>query len=156
MTNRLDCVLRAALILTAPFLAGCYAHQPVAFDEVEPGLEVRAHLTRDGVSAAEEQLGRAVTAVDATVLDRDAEQLLLRIDLRPPEPRAAAYTEGLHQRLALRRDVVVELERRVLDRGRTSALIAGSAAALVAVLRYTLRVRDPGGVTQPPRPDGEV
>jgi hypothetical protein len=118
-------------------LSGCYTYASVDPLVVEPGLEVRAHLSVEGRNLTEELWGRRMSAVEGKVLDADAARILLEV----PAARLQSgfQVSTLNQRVSLSKEQVLEVELRQLDRGRTGVVVAAVALGTVLLVTQAFR-----------------
>ena len=131
------CAMRAARLLPLATLVaagGCYRFAPAG--DVPPGAHVRVALTDSGATALAPSVGSSVTAVEGSVLRRGGDTLVVRADRLLTTAGVDVQWAGGDLRIAgpWRQGV----DRRRLDRGRTTALVAGSvalSAAFVALIR---------------------
>lgn len=137
-----------------PLLHGCYIYQPVSPAELAPGEEVRVRVTTEAVARAD-----SVIAVDremvGTFAGLEDDDFLLDVALETGQ--SGFRQEGLSQRLDLRIQDLLDVERRSIDQVRTGAVLGavGAVAAIAAVSAFSKS----GGNTSttPPTPgDGIV
>ena len=121
-------VLAAALVCS-----GCFGYVPAPLDTVPPGDEVRVHLTREGVAAELARVaGEESPSVDGTLVRGDRDQLVLRV---PVTVQATGImTRSLGQDVTIPAARITQLERRQLNRPRTTLAAAGGGALLAAIL----------------------
>jgi hypothetical protein len=113
---------------------GCYSYRPVAPELVPTGAEVRVNVTTAAASRLGEVTGRDRRVFTGEFLGVQGQQIQMLVPTTRIEEAMTVRT--LYQRVDLRLDDILEIERRSLDRRRT-ALVAGTGAAVMtwAVLR---------------------
>lgn len=134
-------------------LGGCFAYVPVELTEVHPDDRVRARLVGSPERLSEDY-GVAGPVVSGRVLARTPDSLRVRIPLASL-PAAGAVTPGLAQDVTLPGAVIQQLERRVLQRGRTAGLALGTAALLGYILYTAFDRSDPAGIPGENPPPGD-
>lgn len=130
-------------------LGGCYRYAPVAPDGIRAGEGVRARISANHAERIAPLLGRSdARLLVGRYLTTTADTLLVEVPTV-----VAAGTPTLHQRIAIPRDALLELERRTLDRKRT-ALAAGAAVAFAGSILVKNFIIDPGRERGPTEPGG--
>lgn len=148
------------VLALAVSLTGCFGYVPTELGRVEPGDRIRAGVAPgaleedvEGSGGTDAPLGLVVSG---RVLMRGPDTLLLSVPLqaRPGSGLAAA---GLARHVAIPAPAIRRVDVRVLQRGRTAALVAG-AAALLGVVVYQAFIRtDPAGTgDENPPPSDEA
>ncbi len=144
----------AALVALVPLLAACYVYQPVGLSELAPGDEVRVRVTSEAVDRAE----------PAVVLDRDVEGVFaglegedFLLDVAVGTQDSGFRNQSLNQRIDLRTQDLLDVERRSLDQTRTGVVL-GTVGAVAAVAAFSAFSKSGGTTsTTPPTPgDGIV
>jgi hypothetical protein len=145
--------MRRSLLCTLPFFAGCYTYATVSPEAARPGMSVRARVS----GATAELVAPLIGSSDARLLDgrviaNGPDTMIVEV---PTVMQASigSTVETLHQRVALPRAAVYELETRRLDRMRTGALL-GSAAVIIGVSVIKAIKSDPGKERVPVPPGG--
>jgi len=148
--------LIAAVLVTASFSSGCYTYAPAEWHRIEPGSEVRAHLT---IGAAPEtdygaflEQDLAVAVMGKLVSAGDGRLVL---DLPSGTLDDGMHRKTLYRRVILNPEEFGAIEVRKLDRWRTGGVIGGIGTALLMLLVKSLNVKDPGGAP-PTQPGGEL
>lgn len=139
-------IVRRLLILPMLAMAGCHTFQPVSYDQIQPGQEVRARVTGQWADSLDAVLQRDGRVLEGTVVDKPGSSLLLQVAVQN-ELRGMQFTT-LSQRVVVPRDGFLELEIKELDRGRTYGAVALGGAVLGAFLIRQLS-KDSGGGTIP-------
>lgn len=127
-------VLNVALAASG---TGCYAYHPVDLPTVEPGADVRVHITWSGLERLEEVLrGEALglgedPVLRGRLLTRDAGGLMLSVPVRDGDP---VYSPTrINQRVSVPLSAVAGVEQRTLRRLATGLAIAGGAVGAAMV-----------------------
>jgi hypothetical protein len=135
------------LAATIPFLAGCYRYAPIQVGEVSPGMGVRARVSL----TAAQRIAPLIGASDARVLRgrliSTGDTLIVEVPVVQPAD-GSGVVQSLHQRIAVPRTDLIELETRQLDRTRTGGLI-GIAAIILGVMLVDALNGEPGLDTPP-------
>lgn len=139
--------------------AGCYRYTQVAFDQIEPGREVRLHLSDTGAVRYASQLGMDAGAVQpdreihGEVVASSDSQLVLGV--RVPAQIGATYSP-LRQRVTFTPADVSLAQLKALDRTRMTIIgVVGGVAIAALLAHYVGGVF--GGNTEPgPGPGSEL
>ncbi len=140
--------------LCLPLLHGCYVYQPVSLAELAPGEEVRVRVTTEAIARAD-----SVMAVDremeGTFAGLEEDDFLLDVAIETGQ--SGFRQEGLSQRLDLRTQDLLDVERRSIDQVRTGAVL-GAVGAVAAIAALSAFSKSGGNTsTTPPTPgDGVV
>lgn len=147
---------RGAVALASTVLAvstsACYSTRAL-LGPPDPGTQVQVRLNDRGRLALADSLGRDPDLVDGRVTARTDSSFTLAVSRVHLFSGDATTWRG--EPVTLRTSSVRGLESRRLERGLTTALVVGSVAALVLLLR-TLSIGGggsgavPGGPTPPP------
>lgn len=134
---------RLRLLSIFPALAACYTYAPIEPAAIPAGTSVRARVS----STAADRLAALLGTTDArlltgTLIDNGPDTMIVEV---PTVTRAdvGSSVQTLHQRVAISRSELLEIETRQLDRLRTGAL-AGSAAVIVGAVVIKAIRGDPG------------
>ena len=146
----------AGLLAVAVTLTGCFAYVPTELGRVEAGDRVRAGVAPEVLEAGGEGGGGAAAplglVISGRVLARGPDTLLLSVPLEA-RPGSGLAGAGLARHVAIPAPAIRRIDVRVVQRGRTAALVAGTAA-LLGVIVYQAFIRtDPagtGGENPPP------
>jgi hypothetical protein len=113
-------------------LAGCYTYAPLDGPTPAAGSSVRARLAAPAARRLSPSLGNGDARVlTGVVVDAAPEALTLEV---PTVPMGTATAQqGLFQRVNLGRADVLELERRTLDKPRTSLVVVAAAVGIGVV-----------------------
>lgn len=140
---------RTGLFVVLLSAAGCYKYEPLEVGSVTPQTLVRARLSVSEAEQLKSIIPSENRVVSGLVVEANPSQLLLEL---PSARRAqAAGLQVLHQRVAISRAGIVELESKKLDRLKTGLLAGAGAAGIVSIL-FAANVIDTGGEGQP-RPE---
>ena len=108
---------------------------------------MRARLSRSGAARLTEVLGRNDPVLQGTVLERASADLLIDV---PVATRQIGFRyEAMGQRVRLDFAEILEMERRELDRWKTTGLVAG-LGTVVGVIAWQVFSGDSGGGTDNP------
>lgn len=136
--------MRLAILLSAPLAAACHTYAPVDVGRVEPGMNLRARVSAATAERIEPLLGvQDARVLRGVLVANGGDTLIVQV---PTTVRTAVGSamQTLHQRVAIPRAGIVELEESRLDRTRTTALVAAATAA-VAIIIVKVSIEDPGG-----------
>ena len=123
--------------------AGCHTFQPAGVSDLEPGHAVRARVTGAFSDSLSQILGRDDTRViDGVVVEERASSTL--IDVPAVTSLRGIRLETLSQRVEVPNEEILEIEIKVLDRGRTLA-VAGVAGLVVGAFVVRQLNRNAGG-----------
>jgi hypothetical protein len=137
-----------AIAVAAVLGAGCYKYVPVEFDELSVGSQARARVTVAQAATIGEVTGSAERLIQGEVVGREAQSILFSV---PTTSVATGLdTRLLHQRIAIPRSGILEVETRKLDRFRTFGIIGVAAvAATYIIASQFIAADDPDGNTRP-------
>ena len=139
---------RRVLLLT-PLALGCFEFRQVPIAAAPVGKEVRVNLTDSGyhrlAATAGDQVPRLRRTLEGPLISVDEKGLVLGITSWQGRPGSR---ESLYQRIAVPVSDVLGLERKVLDRRKTTLIAAGAGAALIAFIAYYVS-GEFGGSTSP-------
>ena len=139
----------AAMILP---LTGCYGYTAADMAAIQPGETVRARITAVEADRLAAQLPEETRVIEGRVSAVDNAAMM--VDVPSATRRAGASLEVLRQRIELKADGILELERKQLDRVRTGGLAVLGAAGLAYIVATQLD-GDPGQDNRPPPDPGE-
>lgn len=131
------------LLIWLPLVTGCYTYAPLDAASTVPGMKVRARLAAATAEQIETLLGVAdARVVNGTVVAATPDTLIVEV---PSVLRAevGSSIQTLHQRLAIGREGIREIEIRRLDRYKTT-IVVGAAAVLVGGFIIKATIIDPG------------
>ena len=137
-----------ALSLSAAALSlGCYTYVPATLDALPLGASVRALLTTETQLALRDSLGLDQQAVQGTLVNRDANRVLLAI--RSDDGTSRAGSHALYQRITVAPRDVLQLEVKQFHRARTIGLLAAVTTAATIVAIQAIGKGNPG-TPEPP------
>jgi hypothetical protein len=140
-----------SLLLVTTLSTACYRYSTTQVDSVMPRAQVRARITDSEAERLAPLLGRSLRSLHGTVITSGGDSLLLEVPATGDRALAGGTIQPLHQRVAISRSGIQELERKQLNRSGTFALIGAGAIAVGYVLLRALDV-----IGGPPPPDGGV
>jgi hypothetical protein len=122
-----------------PLMVGCYSYTPITPAAAPTGSEVRARIT----GAASDRVSPLLHSFDTRVLvgnivENNAGSMILQVPMGAM-PNIAETIVPLQTRIPLAAADVVSLEQRKLDATRTTILIGGIAAGVVAGVAVALK-----------------
>jgi hypothetical protein len=125
--------LAGALLGVVVLLGGCYSYRLVPVEQAPVGETVRARVSATEAERLRDVLGRDERVVEGELLAQPDSAILVAV--RTSLVDASVQT---HQRVALPRQGVLELEVRRLDRWKTLAVagVVVGAATAVAVSQF--------------------
>lgn len=150
------CLQRLCALVVLALLGGsaCYSYRTVSLDAVQARAEVRARLTEPQLQALRDVMPNGDRVIEATVLDKQTDQLLLLVPVA--SELRGARVQTMNQRITVPRSGFMELEVRELDRLRTGiALAAGGAVLGFVVVNIISDAVNPGS-GGPPGGGGEL
>jgi hypothetical protein len=133
--------------------AGCFNYVPVVTGAAAPGTDVRIQLSAEGSGQLSRVLGARVNAVDGTLTTISPDSAMV------VDAQWVQTADGLRERwtgaphFSLPRSYVASVERRALDRRKSTFAAVAIAGAIAAVGVIAMRGggseggRDPGGGT---------
>ncbi len=142
-----------ALLVLAPWLAGCHAYAHAAWSDLDRGDQVRALLTPPQAEAIGEAVALDGRLLRGEVVEAGATELLLEVPVHTGVD--GIRVESLHQRVRVPAAGVADLERRALHRGRTYAVIGAAAGVVGFVIWNQVRSRGRRGGEPPTGPPSE-
>lgn len=142
--------VRALLVLASlAVLAGCHTFQPVTYEALAPGQDVRARVTGVWADSLDAFLLRDARTFEGQVVENRPGSVLLEV------PVHSEYTgmalRSIRQRVELPPEAFVDLELKRMDRGRTLGAVAAGAVVVAAVAIAQL-TGDSGGAPSPGEP----
>jgi hypothetical protein len=138
-----------ALVLLL-FAAGCHTYRPGTVSELSAGDRVRTLLTVDQHEELEEYLLGGDRLVEGTVVEATPAELLLEVPILTVAE--GIRVESYSQRLRIPLAGVADVEMRLLDWKRSSALAGIIGAAAGAIIWDQVRRRSRRGTTTPTGP----
>lgn len=140
---------RSVVLIASALTLGCFEYRQVPIAAAPVGKEVRVNLTDAGYNrlagTAGDQLPRLRRTIEGPLISATEQSLLLGVTSWQGR---AGTRETLHQRIAVPVSDVLGLERRMLDRRKTTIIAAGAGAALLAFIGYYVS-GEFGGTTSP-------
>jgi hypothetical protein len=140
---------RTAALLPTLLGAACFQYVPILPAEAPVGKEVRLHLTDAGLARLRDTLGGQVPRLGKTIegplIASQGQRLLVGVPAwsRPESPR-----DGFQQRVSISVSDLLGVERKKLDKRKTSLIVTAAGVALGAfVVAHTSGVF--GGTTGP-------
>lgn len=109
-------------------IAGCYQNVPLGAGRPVPGTRIAVHLTDRGTADLAGMLGPSIGTVEGALSAWTEDTLAVNVSRVRDRRGSDKVWSG--EVLAIPVSVVSMVERRVLDRKRTTFLVAGVAAAL--------------------------
>ena len=137
-----------------PFLcllaAGCHTYRPGTVSDLSTGDRVRTLLTAEQHEELQEHLLGGDRLVEGTVVDATSAELLLEVPVLTVAE--GIRVESYSQRLRIPLGGVADVEMRLLDWKRSSALAGVIGAAAGAIIWDQVRRRSRRGTTTPTGP----
>jgi hypothetical protein len=120
---------RWPVLFMLPLCAACYSYVPVEVSAVPQGAAVRARITGEQAEHVAQLVGREQRVLEGVLVSAAADSLLLEV------PAASRIGSGgtiqvLHQRVALARGGITEVELKRFNRGRTTLLVVGGSVVV--------------------------
>lgn len=144
---------RAAVVAAAAAsLTACFSYVPTELARVEAGDRVRASVAEGVLERSGATLDPPGPVVTGRVLERRSDTLLLSVPLAA-RPGSGVAGASLARHVAIPAPAIRRIDVRVLQRGRTTALVAGTAALLGLIVYQAFVRTDPagtGGENAPP------
>jgi hypothetical protein len=140
------------LVATVLIASSCFRYVPAELGTLPPGDEVRIELTRVGFAQLPELPNLSGPDLNGTLVRSEPDRLFLRV---PVNVRLdGLVTQTVQQELAIPAGDIVQMEHRVLSRGRTALSVGGGLVTLGVIF---LSFRDGGDDTPelPERPREE-
>ncbi len=143
--------VRRSLLLVIPlFAAGCHTYRPGTVPDLNAGDRVRTLLTPNQHEDLQEYLLGGDRLVEGTVVEATPAELLLEVPIITVAE--GIRVESYSQRLRIPVDGVADLEMRLLDWRRSSALAAVIGAAAGVIIWDQVSRRSRRGTTTPTGP----
>lgn len=130
----------------------CYSYVPARIDTVGPGEAVRVTITREAAQRMEMALAQQETKIEGEVVGVDPGSLWLNVSTSTRQ-RGFQF-ERMAQTVEFDWNETVDIERKVLSKGRTYLAI-GAAAAGVTAIAWTALSGETGSSSRP-EPGGGV
>jgi hypothetical protein len=134
------------LLVLISMLSGCYSFVPVELESLSEGETVVARVSREDAARFGEVLGRTDQIVEGTVLESTSAGILLDVEVATRQ--VGFRFEPLGQRVRLNRTEIQELNRREVDRWRTTTLVTAIGVA-VGTAAWAALAGDTGGGSNP-------
>ena len=122
---------RVAPMLVA--LSGCYSYATIDPATTQPGASVRARINGETADMLEPLLGMETRLLTGTVIATASDTMIIEVPTAASAPTGGAIVR-LKQRVSVPRSGMLELESRTLNKGRTTLVVAGSSAAITALI----------------------
>ena len=120
--------------------SACYSYIPLEPAQLQPGASLRMRISAAEAERVEPLLGRTNARVlTGTLVSHTPEAFLVEI----PTTTQLGPGQALHQRIAIPRSSLLEVEGRTLNRTRTTLVTGAVTAGIVAILIKS-RVIGPG------------
>jgi hypothetical protein len=131
-----------------PSLFGCYTYAPIEPDTMRAGTSVRARITSAAADRLATLLGTSETRIiTGTLINPGPDTIIVEIPA-VMNATTGGSTRTLHQRVAISRAELIEMETRTLNRLRTG-VVAGSAIVILAGAVINAIKEDPGTERSP-------
>jgi hypothetical protein len=136
--------MRRTVLIALPFVTACYTYAPIEAGHLTPGTSIRARVSASTAEKIEPLLGvQDARSLRGVLISNGGDTLIVQV------PTTVQTTVGstmhtLHQRVAIPRAGILELEESRLDRTRTTAVALAGLAAVVTVVAK-VSVREGGG-----------
>jgi hypothetical protein len=137
------------VLLLTPLAVGCFEFRQVPVAAAPIGQDVRVRVTDAGydrlAATIGEQVPRLRRILDGPLISVDDRSLLMGLATWHGRPGSR---ESLYQRVSVPLSDVISVERKVLDRRKTTLVAVGAGAVLIAfIARYVSG--EFGGTTSP-------
>ncbi len=140
---------KAGVALLLLIIGGCFQYTQIPLAQARVGKDVRVHLTDAGYARLHETAGDQVPGLRRTIegplIASNDQRILVAV---PVFTGGSAERATLQQRLAIPVSDVLGIERKMLNRRKTTIIAAGAAAALIAFIAYYVS-GEFGGTTSP-------
>jgi hypothetical protein len=113
--------------------SGCYSYIAVPPSGGTVGEQVRVRVSGGQAERLEPVLGMTDREIEGQLLEQSDSSIVLSVPLPLPATGGAAL-ERAHQRIIIPRSDLQEVERRKLDKTRTSLLVGAGVVALATVI----------------------
>ncbi len=137
---------RVALLCVVLCATACYSYTSVQVGAVQPGVDVRAHVSAAAGERIAPLLGTTPRVLTGKFISDVRDTVIVEVPT-VTQTAIGSTVQTLHQRVSLSKSDVIEWEIRTLDRFRTYALVAGAAAVAVSVL---VKLKGEPGSDRPP------
>ena len=132
--------LRAALLALALLSSACYSYLPLEPAQLQPGASVRMRISAAEAERVEPLLGRTdARLLTGRLISHSPDAFLVEV----PTTSQVSPGQALHQRIAIPRSSLLEVEGRTLNRTRTTLATGAATVGIVAILLKS-RVIGPG------------
>ena len=138
-------------VLLSLAAVGCHTYQPIALDEIQPSMAVRARMSVERAEAIAQDYPTVGREVDGAVLESNSEELVILVPLR--------YSAGFRSEplivtpVGIPNQDLLEVELKKLDWRRTGAVAVAGAALLGFIVSRSLD--GDGGGDDPGKPGGD-
>lgn len=120
-------------IAVSAVASGCYSYSAVPVSTAPVGEPVRVRLSGAEAERLEPVLGFTDREIEGQLLEQSDSSIVLSVAL--PLPATSGSTlERAHQRIIIPRSDLQELQRRHLDKTRTSLLVGAGVVAVSAII----------------------
>jgi len=137
----------------APFLmsaVGCYRYAYVPLPQAPVGQEVRVHVSAPGLARLtdrqKDDLALTKPTIEGQLVSASSQEIMLAVSV-PVE--SSATRVDMRQRLLIPAGDVLQVERRQIDRTKTTLLAVGTTAVVGAVIWRSVRGKFGGSTTEP-------
>lgn len=133
-------------------VTGCYSYATLDPATTQPGASVRARINAQTADQLEPLLGMQTRILTGTVIATASDTLIIEVPIAASAPSGGAIVR-LKQRVSVPRSGMLELESRILHKGRTALVAVGAGAGMTALIigGYIL---GPGNEKVPGEPGG--
>jgi hypothetical protein len=138
-------------VLLSLAAVGCHTYQPIALDEIQPSMAVRARLSAERAEAIARVHSIYGRELDGEVVESNSEELVILVPLR--HSTGFRSEQSLAAPLGIPNQDVLEVELKKLDWTRTGALAVAGAALLGLIASQTMD--GDGGGDDPGKPGGD-
>jgi hypothetical protein len=114
-------------------VSACYSYSAIPVSTAPVGERVRVRLSGAEAERLEPVLGFTDREIEGQLLQQSDSTVVLSVPLPLPVERGATL-ERAHQRIIIPRSDLQELQRRQLDKTRTSLLVGAGVVAISAVI----------------------
>jgi hypothetical protein len=125
--------MRRLAICLVPLISACYTYAPIEPASVQPGIGVRARVSSGAADRLSPLLGMSnARLLSGRLVGTHGDTMIVEVPT-VVQASVGSSVETLHQRIAIPRSDLLELETRRLDRFRTTAL-AGTVTLVVGAI----------------------
>ena len=117
-------------------LPACYTFQPVAVEELEPGMEVRAQITAAQASEFQGVLADGARTLDGRVVRADGQAGSIQLSVPATMTERSGVRRTFRQEVEIAPSGLLEVEIRELNERRTYLLMGGALALAGGVILH--------------------